>query len=261
MHQLRDMAEAELRKAKLPEDDWRGIEVDLPLLRRNPGASPLGAFKPRLRPLRWSDERRSQFIKRHGYERFRNHPDRTARVFRRLSLAESAPSRQQLSAYRAFAAACLAACAYRVTITDDKYDSLLLGSCIDYWLHQSRIDRTLTQIDRRIHQERGAGGGSAGRGNRSNSTTRCSGTWPICWKRMGTRHPAGVRNAIKTVGWERLKEEWKDPPPDVLQMNVRGSVIDVEYTTPWAKRHHRRTRFVEIDDAALTKTLNHRSAG
>jgi len=69
--------------------------------------------------------------------------------------------------------------------------------------------------------------------------------------------PATVRKLLPR--WQQLAEIG-DPLPDIVDVNVRGSVIDIEYSQAWAARRPHRTRFIEINDDALGKALARRPA-
>jgi hypothetical protein len=116
----------------------------------------------------------------------------------------------------------------------------------------------LSQVNA-IHAAQGASGGRAGKGRVKRQHTELIRRAADLLERNGrSPTPAHVRNMLK-VGWRQLASDMGDPLADIVRVNVRGSVIDIEYTTRWAARRAKKSVFVEIDDDALAKALSRRA--
>jgi hypothetical protein len=113
---------------------------------------------------------------------------------------------------------------------------------------------------REIVSESGERGGCGGRGRPKKQHVALF--WRVAdllEKRRRPVTPASVRVLLKGP-WQKIAFELGDPLSDIVNVNVRGSVIDVEYTENWRRRGRRQTAFVEIDEDALKKALRRRVA-
>jgi hypothetical protein len=131
----------------LSRDAWRGIEIDLDRLRENPDLDPERALRFRKVPLKWSTERKVQFIKEHpepqrkrqgifvSVHAYLEHPERWSELerFARQEPPTDAHKRRQWQESRARVrwAAAMAAAAARALETSDATERELLGMCIE----------------------------------------------------------------------------------------------------------------------------------